>query len=135
MENLIDAYKGTKFMVFDLPIVIEIDKKCRELDELLNQQHANEWAYITAWNPFSKTLPDDENDRRHLALTELLQGFTYFEGEGVGSDASWKPEKSLLILSIPKTKAIEIGKIFEQNAIVCGRIDEPAELICMFDFE
>jgi hypothetical protein len=135
MENLKSAYKGTEFRVFDFPIIIKIDKKCTALDELLRKHQVNEWAYITAWNPFSKSLPDDENNRRQLALKELLKNYTCYEGEGVGTDPAWKPESSLLVLGISKNAAIEIGTKFEQNAIVYGRIDEAAELIALFEFE
>ncbi|MBK9423150.1 MAG: DUF3293 domain-containing protein [Bacteroidetes bacterium] len=69
MENLKkEAFLGTQFRVFDLPIVIKIDKKCPALDELLRKHQVNEWAYITAWNPFAKVLSDEENDRRQLEL-------------------------------------------------------------------
>ena len=121
-------------MVFNPSIVIEVNKKCSELYELLKQHNASEWAYITAWNPFSKVLPDIENSERHQQLVELVKEYPYFEGEGVGTDPVWQPEKSLLILGIPKKTAIEIGTKYEQNAIVYGRINEPAELLHLFDF-
>jgi hypothetical protein len=135
MENLKEAFLGTQFRVFDLPIVIKIDKKSPALDELLRKHQVNEWAYITAWNPFAKVLSDEENDRRQLELKELLKDFICFEGEGVGTDPAWKPERSLLVLGIPKNEAMQIGKKFEQYAIVYGRIDEAAELIALFEFK
>lgn len=135
MENLKEAYESTKFMVVDLPVVIEVNKKCIELDELLKQHNATEWAFITAWNPFSKALPDEENSRRHRELIQLVKEYPNWEGEGVGTDPVWQPEKSLLILGIPKKEAIAIGIQFEQNAIVYGRINEPAELLHLFDYE
>jgi hypothetical protein len=134
MKNLKEAYEGTKYRVFDFPVVIEIGKKSTELDALLRQHHASEWAFITAWNPYSKELPDAENSERHLQLAEMVKSYPSWEGEGVGTDASWKPEKSLLILGIPKNEAIATGTYLEQNAIVYGRIHEPAELLLLFDF-
>jgi hypothetical protein len=134
MENFKEAYEGTKFMVFNPTLVIEVNKKCHELDELLKQHNTSEWAYITAWNPFSEVLTDAENSQSHQKLIELVKEYQYFEGEGVGTDPAWNPEKSLLILGITKEKAIEIGTKFEQNAIVYGRINEPAELLHLFDF-
>ena len=135
MENLKEAYEGTKYTVFDLPIVIEIDKKCSALDELLKEHKVNEWAYITAWNPYSKTLPDEVNSQRHQQLIELVKDFPIWEGEGIGTDPAWKPERSLLILGISKNQAIKIGRKLEQNAIVCGLIGELVELLPLFDFE
>ena len=52
-----------------------------------------------------------------------------YEGEGVGSDKSWEPEKSFLILGIPLDEAILIGKKYRQNAIVVGKLNEPPQLI------
>ncbi len=49
----------------------------------------------------------------------------------IGADPSWTSERSLLILSITKDEAIEIGKKYKQNAIVFGIIYQPAELIIM----
>lgn len=134
MDNLKEAYEGTKYMVYDLPVVIEISKHYSELDALLRQHNATEWAFITAWNPYSKVLPDAENNLRHQQLVEWVKPYPCWEGEGVGTDASWKPELSLLILGIPKNEAIAIGTKLEQNAIVYGRLNEPAELLQLVDF-
>ena len=134
MANFKEAYEGTKFMVFNPALVIEVNKKCHELNGLLKKHNAKEWAYITAWNPFSKVLPDIENSQRHQQLVELVKEYPCFEGEGVGADAVWKPEKSLLMLGITKEEAIEIGTKLEQNAIVYGRINEPVELLQLFNF-
>jgi len=42
---------------------------------------------------------------------------------------TWEPEKSLLIFGISRTRAIELGNKFEQNAIVVGKKSLPAELV------
>ncbi len=76
-------------------------------------------------------LSDDENEKRHSELVSAVAVYRYYEGEGVGEDKTWKPEKSLLILSITKKDAIEIGKKFGQNAIVFGMIAAPPELIVL----
>jgi len=47
----------------------------------------------------------------------------------VGSDESWQPEKSFLILGIALDEAILIGKKYRQNAIVVGKIHEEPQLI------
>jgi len=134
MDNLKEAYEGTKFKVFDLPIVIKINKHCTELDALIRQHDVAEWAFITAWNPYSKVLSDAENSHRHQQLVEWVKPYQSWEGEGLGTDASWKPERSLLILGISKNEAIALGTSLEQNAIVYGKMNEPAELLQLFDF-
>lgn len=131
MNDLLEAYKNTKYKVFQLDIVIEIDKLNDKLKELLNKYNSTEWAFITAFNPYSKIITQDENIERHNELKELTNKYTTFEGHGIGEDPSWEPELSLLIIGITRDEATIIGKKFEQNAIVCGGINYSPELIIL----
>jgi Protein of unknown function (DUF3293) len=133
--SLKEAYRKTRYTIFNRPFVIEIGKHCQTLDEQLQKHAAVEWAYITAWNPYSNVLSQEENDSRHQLLMASVKDYPHWEGEGIGTDSNWQPERSLLVLGISRKEAISIGKHFEQNAIVYGRIGEPAELIELFDFE
>jgi hypothetical protein len=57
-------------------------------------------------------------------LEELIQSlhFDYIHGEGKCGDGDWDGEESFLIFGISENQASEIGKKFEQNAIVwCGK--------------
>lgn len=129
MNDLLAAYQSTRYKTFDLPIVIEIGMVCPALDDLLSQYGLSTWAFITAWNPFSRVLSDAENNHRHTCLKEAVRQYKFFEGEGVGAASTWPPERSLLILGIAKDVAVEIGRKYEQNAIVIGKIYQPAELL------
>ena len=131
MNDLLEAYKNTKYVVFELDIVIEIDKIIDKLNQLLNEKKSVEWAFITAYNPYSRVLTDDENKVRHNELKELTKGYITFEGHGVGEDPSWEPELSLLIIGITKQDAFLIGKKFEQNAIVYGEVNNSSELLIL----
>ena len=131
MDYLLQAYKGTKYMVFKSNLVIEIGVINDSLNDLVIQHNATEWAYITAYNPFSRILTDVENQERHLELKELTRSYITYEGPGVGTDPAWKPELSLLILGISKEEAIVLGKGFEQNAIVYGKVDFTPELLIL----
>ncbi len=130
-QKLVDAYTRTEYHVFDPEIILKIGAQSPLLDSLLDQYYVQKWAFITAFNPQSIILPDDENKLRHEKLKKALHSYKYFEGEGVGENPPWKPERSLLVLGISKTNAIYIGNAFEQNAIVVGRIDSPAELLLL----
>ncbi|MGI8597760.1 MAG: DUF3293 domain-containing protein [Chitinophagaceae bacterium] len=125
------AYQKTSYFIFDSPIVIRIGQHNAELESLLKQHTATSWAFITAYNPYSKELTDEENKKRHFELVHVVSSYTYFEGEGVGEDENWKPEKSLLILEISKDDAMKIGKQFGQNAIVFGKEGGVAELLLL----
>ena len=132
-KQLLAAYKRTKFNVFKPKMTIKIGRQSRDMNTLLNLFGETEWSYITSYNPRSKELTEDENIKRFNELKEKISGYTTFEGEGVGTDATWKPERSFLIIGISRTDAIGLGKEFEQNAIVYGKLNQPPELI-IIDF-
>ena len=128
-NDLLQAYLNTSYEVKDLDIQIRIGQVDRRLDSLLGELNMEEWAFITAYNPRSAVLTDDENSLRHQELMGDVSQLTYFEGHGVGEDPAWKPEKSLLILGINRGSAIELGRKYGQNAIVIGEKGMPAELL------
>jgi hypothetical protein len=131
MFNIIDAYKNTKYIVFEHDLIIKIGKLNQCIDKLILQYNSNEWAFITAFNPYSKVLTEKENQLRHHKLKELTKNYVTFEGHGVGEDPTWDPELSLLIIGISKDEALIIGKQFEQNAIVYGKINETPQLLIL----
>lgn len=130
-NDLILAYTNTKFHVFFPAIVIEIGKRNEELDTIIKKDGQTEWAYLTAYNPYSKELTDKENLKRQSQLLSKISGYKFYEGEGVGEDPTWKPERSILIAGITKNDAISLGREFEQHAIVYGKINEVPELITL----
>ena len=130
-QDLIEAYNCTEYRVLGTEIVLQIGEHSQMLDVLLNQYHQQDWAFITACNPGSKPLSDEENRLRHEQLKISLGLYSYFEGEGVGENPPWPPERSLLVIGINRSKAIEIGNQFVQNAILVGRIYLPAELLIL----
>lgn len=86
MNSLIEAYKNTKYIVFEPTITIEIGKFNQDLDNLLLKHNSNEWAFITAYNPYSRVLTEEENKVLHNKLKELTEKYVTFEGHGVGQD-------------------------------------------------
>ena len=128
MTELINAYNNTEYKVYSPAIVIKIGIANQELNDLLISVNATTWSYITAFNPFSKILTEPENLKRHEELKVKIGNYKFFEGEGVGEDKTWKPEISFLIVGISLNEAIEIGKFYEQNAIVVGEINSVPQL-------
>ena len=94
MNDIIEAYKNTKYIVFDLNLTIVIDKSNLDINELLVKHNTKEWAFITAYNPYSRVLTNEENRIRHNELREITKIYVTFEGERVGEDPSWEPELS-----------------------------------------
>jgi hypothetical protein len=131
MNDIIEAYKNTKYIVFDLKLTIVIDKSNLDINELLVKHNTKDWAFITAYNPYSRVLTNEENRIRHNELKELTKDYVSFEGHGIGEDPTWEPELSLFIIGISKVEASKIGKKFEQNAIVFGELNSLPELIVL----
>jgi hypothetical protein len=129
MNELIQAYKDTDFNVYEPTITIKVGQVNQELDRLLNMNNCITWAYITAWNPYSELTDDRTNEEKNNQLRNDLTECILFDGEGVGSDQSWQPEKSFFIMGIALDDAMLIGKKYRQNAIVVGKIDEEPQLI------
>lgn len=130
-SHLLAAYENTTYNIFDPPISIRIGYRNRKLDAFLERMDHEEWAFITAYNPFSEVFSDREKEERHHQLRKEIKDYPSFEGEGVGTDSYWKPERSLLILGISETDTINLGKLFQQNAIVMGKRNSPARLILL----
>jgi hypothetical protein len=127
------AYRDTDYRVDEAPngpFVIRVGECCADLEELLLEEVALDWAYLTACNPGSIELPADENVRRTVELREALvgAGWKAYGGVSAGRDGIWE-EPSFLALDIPESAAVDLARRFGQNAIVAGRIAEPARLV------
>ena len=128
-----DAYLRTAYRatIDGERVEMRIGEVSEEVDRHLRARGAKSWAFVTASNPHAMRLGQIENTRRHAQLVAAVaaEGFAFFEGEGVGDDGSWPPERSLLIIGISATAASRIARGFEQEAIVVGALDEAARLV------
>ena len=127
------AYEQTQFYVRECTpeLCIRIGSHHERLDEMLLDHNCDTWSYITASNPASELLSDEQNAGRNRELEALLksQDLVFYRGEGIGSDPEWPAEASFLILGISREEAMHVGRQFGQNAIVCGKRGHPAELV------
>lgn len=130
-QELYTEYLKTDFKVFNPDITIKIGADNKTLNEFLMAQKQKQWAYITPCNPFSKVLTVKENKKRLDEFKKKISHYTFYSGEGVGSDPAWKPEASFLILGISRDKAISLGNEYGQNAIVYGSLTQSPELILL----
>ena len=135
MDNgLLSAYENTSFNVYQPKISIRIGVINKELDNLLLTNQCETYAFVTAYNPCSALKSHEENRKLNEALfRDLIDEYQLFEGEGVGEDISWEPEKSFLVLGITLDDAKAIGVKYSQNAIVFGRIGKKPELLVLVD--
>jgi hypothetical protein len=79
------------------------------------------FALITAANPRSKPLSDEENNLRNAMLEgELLaRGWKYGPSFGTDRAVSWK-EDGFVVWDQTADDLLELGREFQQNAIVYG---------------
>lgn len=129
-ESLLKAYKQTTYAVPSLKINIRIGEKSPLLDQLLQKLERRSWCFVTAWNPQSKLLSDEENQKRNDKLKESLiqSGYIYYDGLGIGDDGLWPPEESFLVIGIDLEDARGLAKKWQQNAIVFGMINDKTTL-------
>jgi hypothetical protein len=124
--GLWDAYLRTSYCArTPLGLIrLRIGKASNELDKLLTERRARDWAYVSACNPASQPLSREENERRHQELVKMVRslGKPFFPGEGIPDDGRWQIEASLLILDIAEDHATRLGCDFGQNAIVVGML-------------
>lgn len=119
-------------------IRVKIGEYCLPLNSLILRGDYNprslperrSWVIITAYNPYSQTVAELENQQRHHQLRSHLEELQLFWLDAVGRDQTgiWAPEPSFWISGIGRLEAIAIGRQFEQNAIVYGELHQPAEL-------
>ncbi len=123
--TLVEHYRRTEYRVADggYNFTLRIDQACAVLLDCMQHFRVTEAAYITAWNPRSEPTSSARNEaaQRALASEVLERGWRLLYGEGVGADASWPPEPSLLVLGIAFEAACGLGRKYGQNAIVYAR--------------
>jgi hypothetical protein len=96
---------------------MKIGEQSDDLRVLLGSMGVESAALITAWNPRSEQLTDDENDdRQGVLLTDIEKiRLNYLIGYGQLDD--WQ-EYSYLVLGIDQDQATAMATRFEQNAYV-----------------
>ena len=119
-EDLIDAYLATNFHVYaGEEFVLNINQFSRSLRALHEAHKCDTSAIVTGWNPLGVPLSDAENQTQNEKLKEIAQErYSIFEAAGVDPKQEWPAEASFLILGISRDDAMELGKKFQQNAIV-----------------
>jgi Protein of unknown function (DUF3293) len=89
------------------------------------------YAIITAHNPRSEAFSKEENDKRHQMLKSYLQEKKYEVDSSLGQspDGSWS-EEGFVIFDIELASALDIGRTFEQHAILYGEGNRVALAWC-----
>ena len=131
-EALLEAYRQAEYVAFVKPeISLRVGECSAPLNALLAAEGASSAAFVTAYNPDSKTFADKWNRELGMFLEHDtgVKGFKYFHGEGRDPSGEWQPEQSLLILGINKDEANGLARKYAQNAFVFVKAGEAPELV------
>lgn len=74
------------------------------------------WAVVTAWNPGGGAATAGQNSHAQQALRQRCPGAVL---DGVNGEGSWA-EASLILLDVPLSVAIDLGRNFGQAAVLSG---------------
>lgn len=130
--DLIKAYHQTTYTTLEVPkLEIKIGRFNSMLNDYLKENEIKYWAFITAENPNSTKLSNEENAERNALLEKRLIKVNYrlVRGIGIPNDDKWDTENSYLVFNLSKSKAKELCTLFNQNAFVFGEIDQIPELV------
>lgn len=118
----IEAYRNTRYDVHDgkTTISLRIGEINNGIADFHRRRNVQSSVFITAWNPLGEYVSADENEKANDELRKFLvdEAVDFLEGEGVGTDTTWPPEKSVLVLGVSKERAASLCKHFKQNAVV-----------------
>lgn len=125
MTGLLAAYRRTAYEAAGA--VARVGRRDAEVDALLRRLGTRQGAFVTAWNPWSRRMPDGWNARMMARLREAARRLPAAEGEGKGR--SWS-ERHLLLAADPR-RAAALARRFRQNAMVVARTGAPARLVLL----
>lgn len=113
------------------PIRLVVGERNPGLDRWLAERGALRFAFLSAANPGSVTLPDDENRLRHLRLVERLRecGLEAIAGESYEAATGGWREASLLVCGIEREAAVALAREFRQAALLVGEAGAAVELV------
>jgi hypothetical protein len=121
--RLATAYRGTIYGVGR--VGVRIGAAAPALDALLDPHGARGAAFVTAWNPFSRRMPEGWNERMLGRLREAARRWVI--GEGWGTGRRWR-ERHLLVVGDPR-RLRALARRFRQTAIVVVAPRRSARLV------
>jgi hypothetical protein len=129
------AYLATDYRLghTEHDIILNIGKRSARLAAMFTSSGVACGAFLTAYNPRGAIQSDEANERRHAELASMLhdQGLQTIEGSGSEDGTEWPAEKSYFALGLQLDAAKQIGRHFDQDAIVWVGSDAVPQLILL----
>ena len=130
--SLIASYHSANYHVYATPaFTLNIGITSQPLKALYQSVNVKSAGFLTAYNPHSQPLGEEENKKRNDQLiTELKQHhLKLINGIGLCPESEWLGEESILVLGISLKSAKALGKQYGQNAIVWCDHDAVPQLV------
>ena len=133
-DATLDAlYRGTRFEV-RAPgglLLLQLDLPNPQLLAVHEQLRVTCSAFLTAWNPRSIPTPPEQNAAALEQLRQKIKGLGLVCWPGAGRDptGAWPAEESLFVPGLELARAGQLGRDFDQHAIVHAQIDAVPRLI------
>jgi hypothetical protein len=114
-------------------MVLRVDAVSVQLERLHAMHHVRGSAFITACNPLGRLIAAPLNALRQEALGAELSRRKLRTIRGIGQHPTneWPGEPGFLVLGLTRRAAQELGRQFEQNAIVWAGVAARPELILL----
>jgi hypothetical protein len=129
------AYLATNYRLghTEHDITLNLGVRSARLATLFTSSGVACGAFLTAYNPRGAIQSGEANDRGHDELAAMLrdQGLQAVEGSGSGEGTDWPAEKSYFALGQQLDAAKQIGRHFDQDAIVWVGADAVPQLILL----
>ena len=129
------AYLATDYRLgyTEHDIILNIGKRSERLASLFTSSGVACGAFLTAYNPRGVIQSDEANERGHAELVSMIhdQGIRAIEGSGKGKRSKWPAEKSYFALGLQLDAAKQLGRHFDQDAIVWVGSDAVPQLILL----
>jgi len=132
MADLRQAFEETHYIVLHQPpLTLRIGRHSPELDALLQAVQRDCAAFMTAWNPMSRSLSLEENRQRQQSLLDEIDARELPTLPGIAKHPSngWPGEESVLVQGLQLEASRAMARRFEQLAFVWVEKGHPVELI------
>jgi hypothetical protein len=132
--RILEAYQQTEYRVLGpAPWVLRVSCHSPELLSLHRHHGVDCSCLVTACNPLSRLQSDRQNRLAMERLEQVLRGADrkWIEAVGYLPGGDWPAEPSLLVLGCPLAEAEQLGKRFQQNAVLWSGSDGVPRLILM----
>lgn len=115
----------------DLAVDLTVGARSPGLDRWLAGRGAGRWGFLTAVNPGSRRLSEEENRIRLARLVALLRtrDLELRAGAGLDPAGEWPPEPSLLVVGASEEELARWAAEFEQAAFLAGDTGSAPRLV------